>query len=83
MTLKAIANKIIKLGGTVEITTTARGYQKLAAILNDHDIDFSENISSFFTVRHIKDRGSYDQGSDYNPGNYHFCYNVYMLENVK
>jgi hypothetical protein len=79
MTIKSLASKIVKLGGTVEIN----GYT-LTGELNGYDVEMQgskyEDGANFYTVRKISKRGTYDAGSDYNTGDYIFLEKINQLE---
>jgi hypothetical protein len=66
MQLKSIKREIAKLGGSV----TSETEKRLSAEVNGYDVEWCG--SGFLTIRAIKNRGHFDAGSDYNPGNYLF-----------
>jgi hypothetical protein len=74
---KNVAKLIYKLGGTVSFMDETKN--RLEAICNGYDVNQCGS-SSFVTLRKISDRGTYDQGSDYNPGGYMFLNKLKQIE---
>lgn len=72
MQIKSIAKEVQKLGGTVIEQTETR----LTAIVNNNDVEFHGGV---LTVRAISKCGTYDMGSDYNPGNYIFLNKIKQI----
>ena len=74
MTTKSLANAIIKRGGKVTLITEKR----LKGELKYHDIEMI--ASNFYTIRSFSKRGYYDQGSDYNPGDYTYLNTIKSID---
>lgn len=92
MKLESVKRKIDKMGGETawklrDYTGGDNEYYELVGTLNGWDIKMrpngNEETNTYFTMRRITDRGYFDQGSDYNPSGWTFCYKVKDLERTK
>lgn len=72
MQIKSIKREVLKNDGVI----ITENENKLVAMCKGYDIEF---VGGVLTMRLVSKRGTYDAGSDYNPGNYMFLNKVKLI----